>query len=75
MCLDFVIPLNERHIRSVLREWVAHYNRGRPQASLEPGIPDPPHDCSRHLRMVIGFVTAVASSPNQCPLPKLDRLR
>jgi hypothetical protein len=38
-CLDFVIPLNERHVRSVLREWVAHYNRGRPHASLGEGIP------------------------------------
>src|SRR5882672_828774 len=43
-CLDFVIPLNERHVRSVLREWIAHYNRGRPHTSLGPGIPDPPHD-------------------------------
>jgi putative transposase len=43
-CLDFVIPLNERHVRSVLREWVAHYNLGRPHASLGPGIPDPPPD-------------------------------
>src|SRR5262245_63931610 len=43
-CLDFVISLNERHVRSVLAEWVAHYNRGRPHASLGPGIPDPPHD-------------------------------
>ena len=41
-CLDFVIPLNERQLRSVLREWVAHYNRGRPHASLGPGIPDRP---------------------------------
>jgi transposase InsO family protein len=23
-CLDWVIPLNERHLRHVLREWVAH---------------------------------------------------
>jgi transposase InsO family protein len=41
-CLDFVIPLNERHVRSVLAEWVAHYIRGRPHASLGPGIPDGP---------------------------------
>jgi hypothetical protein len=27
-CLDWVIPLNERHLRRVLTEWVAHYNRG-----------------------------------------------
>ena len=43
-CLDFVIPLTERHLRRVLTEWVAHYNRGRPHASLGPGIPDPPLD-------------------------------
>ncbi len=35
--LDFLIPLNERHLRSVLREWGAHYHRGRPHASLGPG--------------------------------------
>lgn len=40
-CLDFVIPVNDGHLRSVLREWVVHYNRGRPHASLGPGIPDP----------------------------------
>src|SRR2546425_2426638 len=26
-CLDFLIPLNERHLRSLLKEWVTHYNR------------------------------------------------
>jgi putative transposase len=40
-CLDFLIPLNERHLRSLLREWVTHYNHGRPHLSLGPGIPDP----------------------------------
>jgi transposase InsO family protein len=39
-CLDFLIPLNERHLRRFLKEWVAHYNRGRPHSSLGPGIPD-----------------------------------
>jgi hypothetical protein len=24
--LDFMIPLNDRHLRRMLREWVAHYN-------------------------------------------------
>jgi transposase InsO family protein len=43
-CLDFIIPLNERHVRRLLREWVAHYNRGRPHTSLGPGIPEPPPD-------------------------------
>ncbi len=39
-CLDYVIPLSEKHLRTILREWVAHYNRGRPHSSLGPGIPD-----------------------------------
>ena len=25
-CLDWVIPLSGDHLRSILREWVAHYN-------------------------------------------------
>jgi len=24
-CLDWLIPLNERHVRSVLAEWMSHY--------------------------------------------------
>jgi transposase InsO family protein len=51
-CLDFMIPLNERHLRSIVREWVSHYNRGRPHSRLGPGIPDlrsaPPHRTHRH---------------------------
>ena len=39
-CLDFVIALSERHLRAVLHVWVAHDNRGRPHASLGPGIPE-----------------------------------
>jgi len=46
-CLDFLIPLNERHLRSLLREWVTHYNHGRPHLSLGPGIPDPLPEPSR----------------------------
>jgi len=40
-CLDHVIPFNERHLRKILAEWVSHYNRGRPHASLGPGVPEP----------------------------------
>jgi transposase InsO family protein len=39
-CLDFMIPRSERHVRAILQEWVRHYNRGRPHASLGPGIPE-----------------------------------
>ena len=40
-CLDFMIPMNESHLRAILREWISHYNRGRPHSSLGPGLPDP----------------------------------
>jgi transposase InsO family protein len=57
-CLDWVILLNERHLRSVVTDWVAHYNRGRPHSSLGPGIPDPaeqpPKLADRH-GLPIGF--------------------
>ena len=43
-CLDFLIPLNEKHLRQTLKQWVDHYNRGRPHSSLGPGIPDTPRD-------------------------------
>jgi transposase InsO family protein len=39
-CLDFMIPLNERHFRSILKEYRDHYNKGSPHSSLGPGIPD-----------------------------------
>jgi putative transposase len=40
-CLDWMIPLSEGHLRSILREWVAHYNGGRPHSALGPGVPGP----------------------------------
>jgi len=39
-CLDYLIPLSERHLRALLREWVCHYNLARPHSALGPGIPD-----------------------------------
>jgi putative transposase len=44
-CLDFLIPLHEKHLRKLLLEWVSHYNGARPHSSLGPGIPDG----SKHL--------------------------
>jgi hypothetical protein len=40
-CLDFVIPLNKKHLSHTLKDWGAHYNQGRPHMSLGPGIPLP----------------------------------
>jgi transposase InsO family protein len=46
-CLDWMIPLSESHLRSILREWVAHYNGGRPHSALGPGVPGPPAGSAR----------------------------
>lgn len=63
-CLDFLIPLTERHLRRVLQQWVQHYNAGRPHMALGPGIPQPPphlpvprqarrHRLPEHLQVVV----------------------
>ena len=39
-CLDRLILVNGRHLRSVLSEYVAHYNQVRPHQSLELWAPD-----------------------------------
>ena len=43
-CLDWLIPLSEAHLRTILQLWVTHYNRGRPHSVLGPGVPDPPEN-------------------------------
>ena len=40
-CLDFMIPLSDKHLCRILSKWVTHYNQGRPHLSLGPGIPEP----------------------------------
>jgi transposase InsO family protein len=58
-CLDFIIPMNQRHLRSTVREFVTYYNRGRPHSSLGPGIPEPlqasvPDAVHRH-KLPVGY--------------------
>ena len=38
-----MIPISEAHLRSILKSWVEHYNRGRPHSSLGPGVPGSPN--------------------------------
>jgi len=40
-CLDFLIPIDERHLRRIVREFVIYYNRSRPHSALGPGFPEP----------------------------------
>jgi transposase InsO family protein len=49
-CLDWVIPLSEPHLRSILHEWVSHYNGGRPHSALGPGVPGPPRGSVRRSK-------------------------
>jgi putative transposase len=46
-CLDWMIPMSETHLRAILREWVAHYNSGRPHSAVGPGVPGPPAGSAR----------------------------
>lgn len=41
-CLDWLIPISEWHLRSVLKAWITHYNEARPHMALGPGVRDPP---------------------------------
>ena len=49
-CLDWMIPLSEVHLRSILKSWVEHYNGGRPHSRLGPGVPDPPRGAAVLLK-------------------------
>ena len=40
-CLDFVIILNERHLRRILSRYFAYYHRSRTHMSLEMDCPEP----------------------------------
>jgi transposase InsO family protein len=47
-CLDWLIPISESHLRSILKEWVTHYNHARPHMALGAGVPDPPAGAALH---------------------------
>src|SRR5262249_22124133 len=40
-CLDHVIPVDERHLRSILAEYVVSYHRDRPHRTLRLATPLP----------------------------------
>ena len=61
-CLDYLIPMNDRHLGRIVREFAAHYNRGRPHTALGPGFPEPtssmiPDSGNRH-RLPVGYRVA-----------------
>ena len=34
-CFDWLIPLSESQLRSILKSWIRHYNIARPHMALE----------------------------------------
>ncbi|MBN2195260.1 MAG: transposase [Polyangiaceae bacterium] len=40
-CLDHIIVLGEAHLRTILLEWVTHFNRGRPHQGIAQRVPVP----------------------------------
>jgi Integrase core domain len=42
VCLDWMIPLPEEHLRWLLAEWIPHYNGERSHSALTSGLPDKP---------------------------------
>lgn len=64
--LDYLIPLNEGHLRRLLKSWVAHYNGARPHMSLGPGVPDPPAEIPASLqrnRHRLAYALKVVTEP------------
>jgi transposase InsO family protein len=51
-CTNHIIPLNERHLRRVLLEYVAYYNATRPHRTLELETPEGARTVQRHGRIV-----------------------
>ena len=71
-CLDYLIPLNQSHLLSILKEYITHFNRGRPHSALGPGIPEPsqvtvPASGHRH-KLLIGFTVKSkrVAGPDSC---------
>jgi len=83
-CLDFMIPLGEKHLRRIVAEWVTHYNQGRPHLSLGPGIPEPAavflplqghnrHSLAQECKVVARAL--LGGPPSRIPLGKDRRVK
>jgi hypothetical protein len=55
-CLDHVIVLNERHLKRVLREYLAYYHGYRTHQSLEMDAPNRPSHLSAIELQSAGYV-------------------
>ena len=66
-CLDWMIPLGERHLRAILAEWISHYNSERPHSALGPGLPD--HRTRETTLIGLAYQPLIASLPRTSRRP------
>ena len=62
---DYVIPVNENHLKRILGEFIIHYNEARPHSALGPGIPEPPPEQIPKATIGIDCLPALASGLSQ----------
>jgi len=68
-CLDWLLILNRRHLESVLRIYVDHYNRERPHRALERRPPDLTNHKKDHMWARSTATTASAASSTSTTEP------
>jgi hypothetical protein len=75
-CLDHVIVFHERHLRRLLRSYLAYYNATRPHQSLHNGSPIgevqmPRAGASLRSRRSAAFITGIIAPPECCAIQRL----
>jgi putative transposase len=49
-CLDFLIPINEGHLKGILKEWKTHYCQARPMRVWDQGFQSWEMACRAHCK-------------------------
>ena len=54
-CLDHIMIVSEAHLRRVLKEYVAYFNRSRPHQGIDQRVPDPENTPAGNAGKVVSF--------------------
>ncbi len=69
-CLRHIVPLGERHLRAVVRQFLEHYHAERNHQGLGNVIPFPPAIRPRSSAALADAKGSVACSPSTCETPR-----